>query len=203
MKNKKLISLICVLIILIPNIAFAKVTVIDDNRLVDNNNVLIKYNLQMAYQITNQISIRDVQRSVRRLDIEIPFDFTIHILDYAFPYSMTIGFIHGENEFAILDFLPFQSKIILDDVVSHEIGHLVYNKMNDWDLMVYKHIRGIPEDWNDYSEYLHRPTEIFAEDFRVLYGGTYGSFLDHATTDLEVRYNRMELREFIEFVLYK
>jgi len=203
MKNKKLISLICVLIILIPNIAFAEVTVIDDNRLVDNNNVLIKYNLQMAYQITDQISIRDVERSVNRLEIEIPFDFTIHILDYMFPYALTIGFIHGDNEIVILDYLPLKSKIILDDVVAHEIGHLIYNKMNDWDLSVYRKIRGIPDYWTDESEYRHQPTEIFAEDFRILFGGTYGSFLDHATEDLQYDYNKRDLKNFIKYVIHK
>jgi len=67
-------------------------------------------------------------------------------------------------------------------VVAHELGHvfqwryLPTQAIRQW--LAYRHVRGI-EDSNVYharASHAYRPVEIFAEDFRVLYGGPSAFF---------------------------
>jgi len=67
-------------------------------------------------------------------------------------------------------------------VVIHEIGHiLMYKALNcTWDtcdkvLKEYKKLRGIPNKYTNKnnSNWYTRPAEIFAEDFRYLFGADY------------------------------
>jgi|GEM_PF-3596284 len=67
-------------------------------------------------------------------------------------------------------------------LVIHEIGHvLMYKALNCvWDtsdkvLREYKKLRGIPDKWTNKgnSNWYTRPAEIFAEDFRYLFGTDY------------------------------
>jgi len=67
-------------------------------------------------------------------------------------------------------------------LVIHEIGHvLMYKALNcTWDtsdkvLREYKKIRGIPDKWKNVKNpnWYTRPAEIFAEDFRYLFGADY------------------------------
>jgi hypothetical protein len=62
-------------------------------------------------------------------------------------------------------------------LVAHEVGHLVHkallpdNDLQGW--MAYRAIRGIQDVsvYNGKAAHRNRPHEIFAEDFRVLFGG--------------------------------
>lgn len=67
-------------------------------------------------------------------------------------------------------------------LVIHEIGHiLMYKALNcTWDtcdkvLREYKKLRGIPTSWTNKKNpnWYTRPAEIFAEDFRYLFGADY------------------------------
>jgi hypothetical protein len=66
-------------------------------------------------------------------------------------------------------------------IVAHELGHVFHNaylpeSSAQWNR--YLEIRGIT-DWNVYSAsaaHAYRPREIFAEDFRVLFGGEQAAF---------------------------
>lgn len=64
----------------------------------------------------------------------------------------------------------------------HEIGHiLMYKALNcSWDtsdkvLREYKKLRGIPDKWTNKKNgnWYTRPAEVFAEDFRFLFGSDY------------------------------
>lgn len=66
-------------------------------------------------------------------------------------------------------------------IVAHEVGHAFHNAFlpdgsRAWD--TYRHIRGIANDlkYADNASHPYRPKEIFAEDFRVLFGGTEARF---------------------------
>lgn len=62
-------------------------------------------------------------------------------------------------------------------IVTHETGHCFQNRYlppgstDRWN--EYKRLRGIDNEavFNAYAEHAYRPAEIFAEDFRVLFGG--------------------------------
>jgi hypothetical protein len=67
-------------------------------------------------------------------------------------------------------------------LVAHEIGHLVHKALlPDWDQEgweIYRRLRGI-EDRSVYfarAAHRNRPHEIFAEDFRVLFGGAKANY---------------------------
>lgn len=63
-------------------------------------------------------------------------------------------------------------------LTAHEVGHLVHrffmpdNDLEKWN--EYRHLRGIEDETKYYATAIHkdRPHEIFAEDFRVLFGST-------------------------------
>jgi hypothetical protein len=63
-------------------------------------------------------------------------------------------------------------------IVTHEFGHcfqkayMPYGDEEDWPL--YLSMRGILDDpaYTEFASHMNRPSEIFAEDFRVLFGGS-------------------------------
>lgn len=57
----------------------------------------------------------------------------------------------------------------LDAWLTHEMGHAVQYSLSGEIYMEYQRLRGI-ENWSDTGQYEKRPREIFAEDFRVLFG---------------------------------
>jgi hypothetical protein len=67
-------------------------------------------------------------------------------------------------------------------IIAHELGHVFHNRYlpdsnyRGWGH--YRHIRGIENEEKFSSSSLHayRPHEIFAEDFRVLFGGPWAFF---------------------------
>ncbi len=77
----------------------------------------------------------------------------------------------------VLDVDPY----VADYIVSHELGHVFHNHfMPDggeaW--AEYRRLRGIEDDarFSDWGPHAYRPREIFAEDFRVLFGGPGAHF---------------------------
>jgi hypothetical protein len=61
-------------------------------------------------------------------------------------------------------------------IIAHELGHAFHNQFmpagsNLW--REYRALRGIEDEsvFNDIAAHANRPREIFAEDFRVLFGG--------------------------------
>ena len=67
-------------------------------------------------------------------------------------------------------------------LLTHEIGHIVHKTLlPDWDRVgweKYRNLRGI-EDTRTYranADHRNRPHEIFAEDFRGLFGGTLANY---------------------------
>jgi hypothetical protein len=64
-------------------------------------------------------------------------------------------------------------------VVTHEFGHLVHNQLLDaagW--AEYRQVRGIENQtvYHDRAPHRNRPREIFAEDFRFLFGGALANY---------------------------
>jgi hypothetical protein len=77
--------------------------------------------------------------------------------------------------------VPFRSEPI-HALVAHEAGHVIHQRylpdgdLNGW--KVYRHIRGIEDQtiYHDGARHADRPHEIFAEDFRVLFGGDLANY---------------------------
>ena len=64
-------------------------------------------------------------------------------------------------------------------------------------------IRGITNEriYNNNAEYQNRPQEIFAEDFRLLYGGEDARAGEHLNSDLYNPTDSEELKAFFEKVI--
>ncbi len=76
------------------------------------------------------------------------------------------------------------TKETIGDLIIHEIGHALMYKKMDCDyaghmkakkFKEYIRIRKIPKGYTDKSMWAKRPAEIFAEDFRYLFGDKYMS----------------------------
>jgi len=68
----------------------------------------------------------------------------------------------------------------LHSLISHEIGHLVHNRYMDTagEWHQYRALRGIQDEAIYFAAAMHRdrPHEIFAEDFRYLFGGELANY---------------------------
>jgi hypothetical protein len=72
--------------------------------------------------------------------------------------------------------------VVASYVIAHELGHVFHNRFmgsNRW--RDYRALRGISDEtrFNDIAAHADRPREIFAEDFRVLFGGSDAYFGGH------------------------
>lgn len=101
------------------------------------------------------------------------FDVDIYILPYP-RRNLLLSSTSGRSVFLsphVLDIHPAVTAYI----VSHELGHVFHNAYMPGDSPLwnrYRQIRGITDD-SKYSwtgPHAYRPVEIFAEDFRVLFG---------------------------------
>jgi hypothetical protein len=105
-------------------------------------------------------------------NLKIPV--TIYILPYP-RRSVLVSSTSGSEVFLsphVLEIHPEVSAYI----VAHEIGHVLHNEyMPDgtraWN--DFRRVRGLDDTdtFSDYAPHPYRPKEIFAEDFRVLFGG--------------------------------
>lgn len=131
-------------------------------------------------------SIDDVLTTLRALDYRsIHMSIRVYLLPYP-RRALLVSSTSGAELFLsphVLDIDPSVAAYIL----AHELGHAFHNRfMPDgspaWD--EYRRIRGITdtERFNDRASHAYRPKEIFAEDFRVLFGGAaayFGGFIEN------------------------
>jgi hypothetical protein len=116
-------------------------------------------------------------------------DFQVMILPY--PRS---GRLRSTTERGVIYLSPGVQPYTREQIhflVSHEIGHVLHQQLlpdtdaTGWSS--YREVRGILDEsvFHDHAAHADRPHEIFAEDFRQLYGGPLGSRFPQENTDLE------------------
>ena len=131
-------------------------------------------------------SVEDVLATLRAIDYRT---INMSIRVYLLPYprrSLLVSSTSGAELFLsphVLDIDPSVAAYI----IAHELGHAFHNRfMPDgspaWD--EYRRIRGITDTarFSDRAGHAYRPKEIFAEDFRVLFGGEaayFGGFVEN------------------------
>ncbi|HEX5132074.1 MAG TPA: FlgD immunoglobulin-like domain containing protein [Candidatus Krumholzibacteria bacterium] len=113
-------------------------------------------------------SLREIDHPSLRLSVRV----------YLLPYprrNLLVSATSGKDVFLsphVLDIDPAVAAYI----VTHEIGHVFHNRyMPDGSAAwgEYRRIRGIDDArFSDTASHAYRPKEIFAEDFRVLFGGS-------------------------------
>lgn len=74
---------------------------------------------------------------------------------------------------------PYQEYQV-HSVTAHEIGHLVHNQLmgDEQSWARYRSLRGIEDEslYHAHAQHKNRPREIFAEDFRYLFGGSQAAY---------------------------
>lgn len=201
---KKFMIIILIIIILLPSFTYASY----DNYIIDmSNNIIVDGYIKNTYHAVNKasgnyINEKDVSVALNELRFDFSDKVTIHIIDYTKSTGDSLGMAFPDNNIILFDFIPDATSKSVQTVVVHELGHLLYFSLSKESKLEYKKIRGIPEEWSDYSPtpYMNRPTELFAEDFRKLFGGKDASFYDHFNQTLEnprkVRGLRRFMRQF-------
>jgi len=133
-------------------------------------------------------------------------DYKVYIIQNKLKdYKSFAGLSFTDNTAVIFGSYYGMTDQAIATLAVHELGHNV-----DFQLMTpalwkeYKEIRGITDKTvynNNRPESKMRPQEIFAEDFRLLYGGEDAKIRAHQNTDLYNPQDSDELKAFFEKVI--
>ena len=104
----------------------------------------------------------------------LPLDARIYLLPY--PRRGVLTSSTSGNEIFLSPHVLDIDADVAAYIIAHELGHVFHNRYlpsgsSLW--QEYRAVRGITDEstFNDNGPHAYRPREIFAEDFRVLFGG--------------------------------
>jgi hypothetical protein len=113
---------------------------------------------------------------------DLHMDATIYLLPYP-RRGVLVSSTTGSEMFLSPGVLDIESAVA-SFTIAHELGHVFHNRFmpassSRWH--DYRALRGISDEsrFNDFAAHAYRPHEIFAEDFRVLFGGPDAFFGGH------------------------
>ncbi len=136
----------------------------------------------------------DSQEYMKALEeIKIPLEkvgeYKVYFMDYKlknFYTAMALSFQDGSA--VVFGTYHKLSAEKIHQMAVHELGHNIdFQFMNKEKWREYKKLRGITNEssYNNSSKvYMNRPQEIFAEDFRLLFGGELAAKIPHLNRDL-------------------
>lgn len=150
------------------------------NYTVDTSNSMVNGNTLLGYKLYDE-TMGDGEGCTKEIvdeilsDIEFNYDrkFKVHLINRIGEIG-ELAYI-DRNIIVILDSGEDDTFEMYENTVLHELGHLVYYDLSRKQIAEWKEFRGIPKEWNDYSDYELMPTEIFARDFSYLFGSKYKS----------------------------
>lgn len=113
---------------------------------------------------------------------KLPLDARIYLLPYP-RRGVLVSSTSGNEVFLSPHVLKIEPSVGAY-IVAHELGHVLHNRYmpvgsRRWD--EYRTLRGITDasTYNETATHSNRPREIFAEDFRALFGGRDAYFDGH------------------------
>jgi hypothetical protein len=113
---------------------------------------------------------------------DLPLETRIYLLPYP-RRGVLVSSTSGNEIFLSPHVLDIEADVAAY-IIAHELGHVFHNRYmpagsSRWD--EYRAVRGITDEttFNDSAPHAYRPREIFAEDFRVLFGGADAYFGGH------------------------
>lgn len=141
-------------------------------------------------------ALREVQ-----FPLEAVGEYKIHFLTYKLKNNFsTLALSFEDGSVVVFGTYAALSQEKLHRLAVHELGHEVdFSLMNNEKWTEYKKLRGISNEkvYNNYTEvYENRPQEIFAEDFRLLFGGDASVIAEHLNSELKSPDQIPELKEF-------
>lgn len=115
-------------------------------------------------------------------------------------YSNTMALSFKDNSIVVFGNYWNLGKDKIHQLAVHELGHQVdFQLMNEQSWNTYKKLRGIENQsiYNNNSEiHSNRPQEIFAEDFRMIFGGKTAKQVPHINKLLDDPNKEQRLKEF-------
>lgn len=116
----------------------------------------------------------------------MPLEMRVYLLPY--PRRGVITSSTAGNEMFLSPHVLDIEPAVASYVIAHETGHVFHNRfMTSSRWREYRELRGITDEktFSDGAPHALRPHEIFAEDFRVLFGGSEAYFGGHVeNTDI-------------------
>jgi len=150
-------------------------------------------------------AVDDVEYMAALGEVKFPLEavgeYKIHFLTYKLKNNSSTLALSFEDGSAVVfgTYAPLP-KEKLHRLAVHELGHEVdFSLMNAGKWAEYRKLRGIgnEEVYNNYTEvYENRPQEIFAEDFRLLFGGDAAVKAAHLNSELQSPNHVPGLKEF-------
>lgn len=123
--------------------------------------------------------VRRALRDMRAWDGE-PLRATVYCLP-GYPTQVGRSFAVGTEVFLAPGFAAVEDEVVAYTVV-HELGHVLQNTRMPgrhgarWEEYVRMRDIGAADTFHDHAPHRDRPGEIFAEDFRALYGGPLATY---------------------------
>lgn len=194
---KKILVIIICISLMFTNVSYADYVIDTSNSIIENN--FIKDTVETVEETNiNLVNVDSIRNALDEVRYNYKQDYSVYIVDYQMHSVNALG-LALDNKIILFDFIPYELDLIYKHTVVHELGHLVYMSMTDEQQEEYKTLRGMPKEWDNYpkTNYINRPQEIFAEDFRVLFGGEDASYLSHFNQELKQPQNIRGLKRFI------
>ncbi|MBU2691848.1 MAG: T9SS type A sorting domain-containing protein [Candidatus Eisenbacteria bacterium] len=135
-------------------------------------------------------SIETVDEALSALDLRFAHALNIRVFILPYPRSGQLRSTASRGAVYISPGVLEYTEEQIHFLVAHEAGHVIHQlylkdqNAEGWEM--YRRIRGI-EDYTIYNaqaEHANRPHEIFAEDFRILFGGSRARATGHENRNL-------------------
>lgn len=178
----------------------------------NNKSMLIQEWYGLRFQVGTSVKSTKAAKTVKiseyqkafeqvKFNIEKIGSYDVYFLDTQLTdYSNVMALSFMDDTAVVFGTTKYMTKTKIHRLAIHELGHQVdFSLMNEDKWSEYKEIRGI-ENGNKYNNnssiYVDRPQEIFAEDFRIILGGSYAAKTAHMNKTLENPNSNKELVEF-------
>lgn len=221
--NKRLLIIAIILLMClfaVPTLAAGNIQYIDaqinDQNLVVNNGskfMLNKdwYDYKFEINSNNNNGLMDMIRVDKFAyesalnEVSFPLEsigeYKVYFLDYKlkdYPTAMALSFL--DDSCVVFGTYYGMSQAKIARLAVHEMGHQIdFQLMNESKWNEYRKIRGLINTTtfnNGSATYENRPQEIFAEDFRILFGGESARQAAHLNTNLPNPETIPALRDF-------
>lgn len=192
---------VCIFILLVlNNPSYADYAIDESNRMITDNKIRGTNAEVLEVPYEGNLSTQAIKKAIDYIDLEFDFDFEVHIVDYMYFYNQQLVLgtsIVDENIIILFNCLYIDMNEYYQATITHEIGHLIYHSLSKEEKEIYRKIRQIPNYWdNKTSIYIEKPHEIFADDFRLLFGIEGAKSYPHLNQNIINVYEVKGLKDF-------
>jgi len=169
------------------------------------------YGMKFELSTLQRLGLREIKEADRdeyqkaleevKFPLELIGDYRVYFLNYRLNGDLDARALSfTDNSVVVFGSYWSMDKASIHNLAAHELGHQIdFKLMNQEKWNIYIKLRGIENQniYNNNSEYhYNRPQEIFAEDFRLIFGGEAARSASHINS-LLINPNEVQgLKEF-------